>query len=176
MNKKEKPLVNGEYMLEKFPGKGGWTHAQIPEVLQNKKNPFGWVQIKGSIDNYELMNYKLMPMGNGKLFLPVKAEIRKKIGKKEGDFVQIILFADDSGLQIPDEIKTCFENEPKEIQERFTALTEGEQKAYLNWIYNSKTDETKVKRIATMMFRLQRNLKFSDKKIRTGKNKFLSQS
>jgi hypothetical protein len=26
----EKPLVNKEYLLEKFPGKGGWTYAAIP--------------------------------------------------------------------------------------------------------------------------------------------------
>ena len=46
------PLVNGKYLLEKFPGKGGWTFAAIPEVLQNKNNPFCWVKVKGSIDDY----------------------------------------------------------------------------------------------------------------------------
>ena len=46
----EKPLVNKEYILEKFPGKGGWTFASIPEVLQNKNTPFGWVKVKGTID------------------------------------------------------------------------------------------------------------------------------
>jgi len=29
----EKPLVNRKYLLEKYPGKGGWTYAAIPEVL-----------------------------------------------------------------------------------------------------------------------------------------------
>jgi hypothetical protein len=77
----ETPLVNGDYLLQKFPGKGGWTYAAIPEILQNKKNPFGWVKVKGSVDGYELKQYKLMPMGEGRLFLPVKAAIRKKIKK-----------------------------------------------------------------------------------------------
>ena len=27
----EKPVVNKKYLLEKFPGKGGWTYAVIPE-------------------------------------------------------------------------------------------------------------------------------------------------
>jgi hypothetical protein len=27
----EKPLTDKEYLLEKFPGKGGWTFARIPE-------------------------------------------------------------------------------------------------------------------------------------------------
>ncbi|MFT5385881.1 MAG: hypothetical protein ACI81W_003292, partial [Saprospiraceae bacterium] len=63
--KKEKPLVNKKYLLQRFPGKGGWTFAEIPEILQNKKAPFGWVCVKGFIDDYELKQYKLMPMGNG---------------------------------------------------------------------------------------------------------------
>ena len=69
----EKPLVSRNYLLEKYPGKGGWTYAAIPEILQDKKSPFGWVKVRGWIDDFEIKNYKLMPMGNGKLFLPVKA-------------------------------------------------------------------------------------------------------
>ena len=63
-----RPLVDSLYLLKKFPGKGGWTYAEIPEVLQDKDNPFGWVKVSGNIDGYELKQYKLMPMGNGKLF------------------------------------------------------------------------------------------------------------
>jgi hypothetical protein len=95
------PLVNKKYKLEKFPGKGGWTYAAIPEVLQDKHAPFGWVQVKGSIDDYEIKNYKLMPMGKGKLFLPVKAAIRKKIGKEAGDWVKVTLYADYEHLHVP---------------------------------------------------------------------------
>jgi hypothetical protein len=32
----EKPLVNKKYKLQKFPGKGGWTYAMIPEIPQDK--------------------------------------------------------------------------------------------------------------------------------------------
>ncbi len=162
MNSEEKPLVNKKYILQKYPGKGGWTYAEIPEILQNKNNPFGWVKVKGSIDGFELKNYKLMPMGNGKLFLPVKAEIRKKINKEAGDFVNIILFADDSLYEIPNEILECFQNEHNEISEVFFNFSEGEQKSYINWIYEAKTQKTKTQRIVTMIERLQQNLKFYD--------------
>lgn len=36
MKVKEESLVDKEYLLEKFPGKGGWTYALIPEILQDK--------------------------------------------------------------------------------------------------------------------------------------------
>lgn len=159
----ERPLVNSEYLLQKFPGKGGWTYAAIPEILQNKNNPFGWVKVKGSIDGFELKQYKLMPMGNGKLFLPVKSEIRKKINKKDGDYVNVILYSDDSLLEISEEILDCFENEPKKTLDTFLNFTEGEQKVYLDWIYDAKTVETKANRILKMMDRLENKLKFYDK-------------
>ncbi len=165
MVSENQPLLDKTYLLEKFPGKGGWTYAAIPEISQNKKAPFGWVRVRGRIDGYELKQYKLMPMGNGKLFLPVKAAIRKKIGKEAGDFVHVILFLDESNLEIPIEIIECFQDEPKKTYETFLSFTEGEQKAYLDWIYDAKTDTTKAERILKMMNKLRRQLKYYDKDI-----------
>lgn len=157
------PLVNGSYLLEKFPGKGGWTYARIPEVLQNKNNPFGWVQVRGTVDGYALNQYKLMPMGNGQLFLPVKAAIRKQIRKEAGDYVTIVLYADASRIEIPEDIIACFKNEPQQIYENFLQFTEGEQKAYLDWIAAAKNEETKVNRIVMMMERISNKLRLHDK-------------
>lgn len=160
--KKEKPLVNEEYLLQKFPGKGGWTYAAIPQVIQSKNTPFGWVKVRGSIDGFPLNQYKLMPMGNGQLFLPVKAAIRKKINKTSGDYVQVVLYADNSSFEIPGEILECFKNEPKQLLTTFHSFSEGNQKAYIDWIYNAKTDETKATRILKMMDRLSKELKFNE--------------
>ena len=96
-----KPLVNKKYSLEKFPGKGGWTFVRIPTISQNKNAKFGWVKVMGTIDGFEIKKYHLAPMGNGGLFLPVRAEIRKKIKKEEGDFVHIILYPDTETLEVP---------------------------------------------------------------------------
>jgi len=161
--KQEKPLVNRKCLLQKFPGKGGWTYAEIPEILQNKNNPFGWVTVKGSIDDYELSRFKLMPMGNGKLFLSVKAQIRKKIKKEAGDFVHIILYPDESVLKIPDEILECFEQEDNSAFKTFEKFTEGEREAYLNWIYAAKKEDTRAERILEMMERLKKKLKLYDR-------------
>src|SRR5690606_16307993 len=111
---------------------------------------FGMVKVKGKIDDYELAGYNLMPMGTGQLFLPVKAEIRKKIGKKEGDWVQVILYADNSALGIPEELIDCLKDEPK-AYESFIKLSEGAQKEFRDWVYSAKKDDTKVDRIAKMI-------------------------
>ena len=156
------PLVDKKYVLEKISGKGGWTFARIPEILQDKKSPFGWVKVRGSIDGYEIRKYHLMPMGNGNLFLPVKAEIRKKINKKEGDTVHIILFKDNEPLEIHEEMLLCLEEEPKALT-FFNKLTESEQKFYIQYIYSAKKEETKIVRLAKTINKLVKGLKMYDK-------------
>jgi len=152
--KEASPLVDKEYLLEKFTGKGAWTYALIPEIPQGKNTHFGWVKVRGLIDEYELKQYKLMPAGNGKLFLAVKAAIRKKIKKEAGDYVRIKLYLDSSPTEVPEELLLCFENETKIIHQNFLRLTQGEQKTYLDWIYSAKKEETKAERIANMMSKL----------------------
>ncbi len=147
--------VEGEYLLEKFPGKGGWTYARIPEIVQDKSKPFGWVVVKGSIDSFELDQYKLMPMGDGKLFLPVKADIRKKIKKQAGDYVRVVLEPVEEHVNIPNEIIECFEMEAPKLLDNFKSLSLGAQKSYLDWIYEAKKEETKVQRITKMMINLE---------------------
>lgn len=155
--------VDKEYQLEKFPGKGGWTYALIPEIPSSGKIPFGWVTINGSIDGYPLVKYKLMPFGNGQLFLPVRADIRKKIKKQAGDMVHIIAEVDNTPLTIPDEIYECFDNEPKQVKAFFETLNESEQKAYIDWIYGAKTEDKRAERIVTMMDKLLAGKKLYDR-------------
>lgn len=151
--KNESPLVDKHCVLERFPGKGGWTYARVPEIPQNKKTPFGWVTVKGSIDHYEFKSYKLMPMGNGELFFPVKAQVRKRIGKEAGDEVRIILFKDDAPIEIPEELALCLRDEPG-AYETFIRLKEGEKKAFIDWIAAAKTEDTKVSRMAATITKI----------------------
>jgi hypothetical protein len=157
-----KPIVNKKYLLEKFHGKGGWTFARIPEIPSDKNKPFGWVKVKGSIDGYEIRKCHLMPMGNGKLFLPVKAEIRKTIKKKEGDYVQVILYPDNELLKVPEEMLLCLSDEPTALK-FFQSLSESEQNYYIQWVYSAKKDETKIDRLAKTVNRLMMGLKLYDK-------------
>ena len=157
-----KPLVNKKYLLEKYPGKGGWTYATIPEVLQDKHAYFGWVKVKGNIDNIELKNIRLMPMGNGHLFFPVKAELRKKLGKQAGDWVHIVLFPDHDGIEIPEEFLICLKDEPKAYK-IFLSYTEGEQKAFMDWIYAAKKEETRIERMAVTINKVLKGLKYGER-------------
>lgn len=158
-----KPLVDKQYRLERFPGKGGWTFARIPEVEQDKSKPFGWVTVRGTIDGYEIQKHRLAPMGGGKsLFLPVRAEIRKKINKKEGDNVHVVLYLDDSGIELPEELRLCLEDEPGALN-FFESLSDSEKKAYIDWIYSARKEDTRIERMADTVNRLLKGLKRYDK-------------
>ena len=156
------PLVDKKYRLEKFQGKGGWTYVRLPDNLKSRKAPFGWKKVKGTIDGYEIRKYHLMPMGDGKVMLPVKAEIRKEIKKNEGDLVHIILFPDDEPLEVPEEMLLCLEDEPAALK-FFKSLSESEQKFYIQWIYSAKKEETKIDRLAKSINKLAKGMKLYDK-------------
>ncbi len=155
-------LVDKTYLLEKFPGKGGWTYALIPEILQDRHAWFGWVRVKGSIDGCEFKAYHLMPNGKGQLFLPVKAAIRKKIKKEAGDRVHVILFADNAPLEFPPELTECLEDYPSASQS-LSRYTDGEKKAFVEWIYSTNNENTKVERIARMIALLEQGLRLTER-------------
>lgn len=158
-NMDEKPLVDKEYLLEKFPGKYGWTFTIIPEILPDPNALFNWVKVRGSIDGYEIRKYHLMPSGKGTLLLAVKSEIRKKIKKQAGDYVHIILYPDNEPTEIPEEFLLCLQTDSEALQ-FFNSLNISEQHNYIKWIYSAKTEETRVDRIAKTLVRLSKHKKF----------------
>lgn len=100
-----------------------------------------------------------MPVKGGKLFLPVKAEIRKKIGKKEGDWIKVVLYRDHDPAEIPEELLICLKDEP-ELYKTFLSYSDAVKKHFTDWIYSAKTDETKVKRIAETLDKVSKGQKF----------------
>jgi hypothetical protein len=146
------PLVDKQFLLKKIPGKGGWTYAEIPEIEKDKSAPFGWVKVTGYIDGFKISNYPLQPMGNGNLFLPVKAEIRKQINKQAGDTVRVILYQDNTYKEIFAELKSCLED--ADLHHKFESLREKDRKASIDWICSSKNDQDKIKRMITIIDQL----------------------
>ncbi|MCR9015523.1 YdeI/OmpD-associated family protein [Aquiflexum gelatinilyticum] len=149
----KRPLIDNDYLLQKFNGKGAWTYVLFPEIPKEKRFPFGWMKVSGSIDGFQLENVTLMPFGNGQLFLPVKAAIRKAIKKEVGEWVKVILFTDEIPEIIPDDILECLQDAPKAYQ-RFKSLSDSQQKEEINAILDSKKQDIKVEKIVKLIERL----------------------
>lgn len=114
------------------------------------------VRVKASFDG-KMYRMSLLPRGNGAHWLHVRKEIRKSIGKEEGDMVAVCVEKDDSSaiVSLPDYLEWLLEND-NEMMKVFKQLSFSNQKYWVEHIREPISDDARVHRINRLFKFLQK--------------------
>lgn len=159
-------MINFTTTILKFAKQGektGWsyiaiTQEQAEQLLPGTKQSF---RVKGKLDDISIQAMALIPMGGGSFIMPLKADLRKKLGKNAGATLRVQLQHDKEEPKLSAGFMECMQDEPAALS-YFQTLTKGHQRYFSKWIEEAKTEQTQAKRIAMAINALSRNMGFPE--------------
>lgn len=159
-------MIQFETSIEKFGEKGektGWTYLSISFEIAEKINEGvrKSYNVKGKIDDVVFSQIAILPMGEGNFILPIKADFRKKLRKGKNDRVFVQLELDTSEYLLNESMMVCLQEE-KLAFEYFNTFPNSHKKYYSKWVDGAKTESTKAKRIARIIYALCNKMSFAE--------------
>jgi hypothetical protein len=154
----EAPILEFEGILNGMEGMESLS-IDFPYDVFELYGVKGQVKVKITYDGVPYQG-SLAKMGTNCHWLLVRKDIRKLIGKNAGDVVKVTVQRDleERIVDIPDELIALLEANPQE-QQFFDQLSFTNRKEYARWISDAKRPETKEKRLAQTLEKLQQGKK-----------------
>lgn len=139
-------------VIKKFDKQGektGWSYIHISSEVANQLNPGvkKSYRVCGCIDQLQVNQLAMLPMGDGSFILLLNGSMRKALRKQKGAVVKVELDVDDRPVVIHAELIACLADEPSAL-DYFNSLPEGHRHYFSKWVESAKTTPTRTKRIA----------------------------
>jgi hypothetical protein len=127
-------------------GVGTWTFAPIPADISDHAMLKARMRVRGAVDGVPLKSS--LVAGSGELFIVIAKKLRDKIGKQAGDVVKMTFGLDtsNSAVKVPTDLKKALSTNEK-AKTSFEKMAPSYKKAYVQWITQAKTTETRTNRI-----------------------------
>ncbi len=135
------------------------AYVEFPFDVETEFRVKGHVKVKAWFDDVPYRG-SLAKMGHACHWLGITQEIRKKLGKKPGDRVHVLLNQDleERTVTPPDDFLSLLKNNPDSLA-FFTRLSFTHQKEYVEWIESAKKAETRSARLEKALEMLKQGIK-----------------
>jgi len=153
-------------IIQKFASKGektGWTYVDIPPdiipklKLKTKKE----FRIKGLMDDVKFERLATYPIGEGNFIIAINAELRKKLGKKEGAMISIKFDLDKSEALQSQELIDCLKEDPIALKQ-FNSQPLSHRNYFHRYVYTAKGADTKAGRIVNIIQAMYKKQNFGE--------------
>ena len=133
--------------LERIASTANYFAVSVPLKVTRALQTRGPVPVSARVNDSPPFPVSLFPMGGGRHYLRVKAEIRDAAKIKGGDRVRVHLTVIDRTAEItlPKDLATALRT--RKVTESFHALPKGKQRYIIRWIGEAAKPETRSKRI-----------------------------
>lgn len=152
--------------MQKFSSNGektGWTFIDIPDDIVAKfklKDRRGF-RVKGLIDDVKIAKLSTFPVRGGGFIIAINAELRKKLGKKEGAMVSVKIALDTSEAIQSQELLDCLAEDPV-AQKAFNALLKSHQNYHHRYVATAKGADTRAGRIINVINAMHKGQNFGE--------------
>lgn len=159
-------MLSFNAIIQKFADRGeksGWTYIDVPKdvvaklKLKNRRE----FRIKGAMDDVPFERLACYPVKDGDFIIALNAELRKKLGKKEGAMLRIKMEQDTREALKSDELLDCLKEEPEALNQ-FASLTKAHQNYFHNYINTAKGADTRAGRIVHVIHAMLKKQNFGE--------------
>lgn len=142
-------------VLERMPGRFGWTFVEFPYDVQELFGKKGAVRVKGTVNGVP-MDRALMPSRSGIHLIVLGQDLRRQAKVEAGDRAAFEVWRDPRPdvVELPEELRETLDFLPA-FKAGWERLTPGMKRSILIWVNSARTTPTRAKRVAEILRRFE---------------------